>query len=331
MSSATPALPSLSVVIPCYNEESSLIELHNRVSAVCHATTSNYEIVLVNDGSRDRTWPLMQQLSSQDAHLVVVDLSRNYGHQLALSAGLHVCTGHRILILDADLQDPPELLPEMMHLMDNGADVVYGQRKTREGESTSKLLFAGLFYQLIARLSDVSIPMNTGDFRLMRREVLDVLNSMPERSRFIRGMVSWVGFNQQPLSYERKPRFAGETKYPFRKSFKLALDAITAFSIKPLQIATYLGLLIGSLTSILAAYYLLSWMFGGKTVQGWLSLILAILFIGSAQLFVIGILGEYVGRIYLETKGRPMFVIRSIRRAGLPSSAQPTEKTSLLA
>lgn len=312
---ASPSQPGLSVVIPCYNEELVLEELLRRVSAACQQTGLEYEMVLINDGSRDKTWEILNRLSAAYPQLVAVDLSRNHGHQLALSAGLQVCRGQRILIIDADLQDPPELLPDMMRLMDEGADVVYGQRKTREGESASKLLFANLFYRIINQLTDVSIPMDTGDFRLLKREVLDVLNSMPERSRFIRGMVSWVGFNQIPLHYQRKPRFAGETKYPFRKSFKLALDAVTSFSIKPLQIATYLGLGGGLLTGGLAAIYLVGWFFGGKTVQGWLSMILAILFLGSAQLFVIGILGEYVGRIYLETKGRPMFVIRSIRRS----------------
>ena len=309
--------PSLSVVIPCYNEQDVLEELHGRLTPVLRATGLPYEVVLVNDGSKDRTWPILEAMATSDPNLVAVNLSRNHGHQLALTAGLTVCRGDRVLILDADLQDPPELLPAMMAKMDDGADVVYGLRRSREGETASKKLTASLFYRLIARLTDVPIPRDTGDFRLMSRRSLDVLLAMPERHRFIRGMVSWIGFRQEPLPYDRHARFAGETKYPLRKMIRFALDAITAFSVKPLALASYVGLISGAFALLLLIYSFGSWLglLGGREpIRGWTSLMSVMALLGSVQLIVLGIIGEYLGRMYEQVKGRPLFIIAEIRR-----------------
>lgn len=304
----------LSVVVPCYDESDGIYELHRRVSAVCKTHVGDsYEFVLVNDGSADGTWGAMKEISKRDKHVVAVDLSRNHGHQLALSAGLSVCRGERIFILDADLQDPPELLPKMMARMDDGCDVVYGQRIKREGETVFKKATAFLFYRLLNRMVDVDIPKDTGDFRLLSRRALDVLNSMPEQHRFIRGMVSWVGFRQDALPYERAARFAGETKYPLSKMIRFAVDAITSFSIKPLRIATFLGLLV-SAGSIFMALFVMYGFYQGGTITGWASTMTVMLFLGGVQLFVMGVVGEYLGRMFMQSKGRPLFIIRDISR-----------------
>jgi polyisoprenyl-phosphate glycosyltransferase len=305
--------PALSVVVPCFNEEAALPELHRRITAICEQIGS-YEVLFINDGSRDRTWNLMRQLADRDPRLAVINLSRNHGHQLALTAGLTFARGQRILIIDADLQDPPELLPEMMRLMDEGADIVYGQRRRREGETYFKTLTAKLFYRLMRRLTDVDIPQDTGDFRLMSRRSLDILNSMPEQSRFVRGMVSWIGLKQVPLVYDRDPRFAGETKYPFLKMVRFAIDAITGFSIVPLRIASVLGLIMGVTSLMMLSYTLGSWALG-KIVEGWTSLSTIVLIVSSVQLMVLGILGEYLGRLYIQSKQRPLFIVDSIYTA----------------
>ena len=310
--------PDLSVVVPCFNEEAVVAELHRRLTAACSRLGPSYELVLVNDGSTDRTWPLLVELSASDPHLVLVNLSRNFGHQLALSAGLGLCRGRRILILDADLQDPPELLPDLLRTMDEaGADVVYGRRRRREGDSASKRLTASLFYRLIGALTDVPIPRDTGDFRLLSRRALDALLAMPERHRFIRGMVSWIGFRQVPLVYDRQARFAGTTKYPLRKMLRFAADAITAFSIKPLALASWAGGLTALFALGLLAYSFASYLgwVGGKVEPGWTSLMAAIAILGSVQLLVLGILGEYLGRMYEQAKGRPLYIIADIVRS----------------
>jgi dolichol-phosphate mannosyltransferase len=306
-------LPELSVVVPCYNEEDCLDELHRRLSEVCAATVERWEIVLVDDGSRDRTWSILERLARDDPHLVAVKLSRNHGHQLALTAGLSVARGDRVLIIDADLQDPPEALMEMMRIMDGGADVVYGQREHREGESWFKLRTASAFYRLINALSDQPIPVDTGDFRLISRRALDVLQAMPERHRFIRGMVSWIGFRQEPYRYRRDPRFAGQTKYPLRKMVRLALDAITSFSTRPLRVAGVLSMLTMLLGFAILVYVLVSLALG-STVSGWASVLGALAIFSSLQLFVLGLMGTYVGRMFEQIKGRPLFIIQDIRR-----------------
>lgn len=305
----------LSVVVPCYNEEGNLEALHRRLMAVCAAVAGDdYEIVLVNDGSNDRTWPMIAGLADSDPHVVGVNLSRNHGHQLALSAGLSVCRGGRVLVIDADLQDPPELLPDMMRLMDQGADVVFGQRTERQGEGRFKRWSAALFYRLFGALTDIDLPMDAGDFRLISRRALDVLNAMPEQHRFIRGMVSWIGFEQVALPYSRAPRLAGQTNYPLGKMVRFALDAITGFSARPLRISAYLAVLFAICGVLVTAYAVWSWSMG-RAVAGWTSLIIVVLIMGSAQLFVLGIFGEYLGRLVLESKRRPLFVIREVRRA----------------
>jgi dolichol-phosphate mannosyltransferase len=314
----------LSVVAPCYNEIESLPELYRRVSKVCQDQAGDaYEIVLVNDGSSDATWSAILALTERDPHVVGVNLSRNYGHQLALSAGLSVSRGQRILIIDSDLQDPPEILPQMMAIMDEGADVVYGQRESRLGETWFKTLSAAVFYRALNRLVDIDIPLDTGDFRLMSRRALDILNAMPEQHRFIRGMVSWIGLDQRPLPYQRQKRFAGETGYPLRKMIRFALDAITGFSVRPLRLAAHLGVAFGFGGLAMLAYVLYGWL-TGRVVDGWTSLMTVVLLLGSVQLLVMGVLGEYVGRLYMESKRRPLYVIERIAVGKRRTDAQTT-------
>lgn len=305
--------PFLSVVAPCFNEEAGLREFYRRMTCACvSAVQDDYEIVLINDGSKDKTWSIMCDFACHDPKIVAINLSRNYGHQLALTAGLQHCWGSRVLIIDSDLQDPPELLGEMLRVMEKeNAAVVYGQRRQRAGETLSKKLTATMFYRILQYLIDIDIPRDVGDFRLMSRRALDVLNAMPEHSRFIRGMVSWVGFKQVPFLYDRDARFAGVTGYPVSKMIRFALDAITSFSITPLRLASGLGLLFGIGGFLLMSYTLGSWLFG-STVTGWTSLTTIVLIIGSVQLIVLGVLGEYLGRLYMEVKRRPLYVIESV-------------------
>jgi polyisoprenyl-phosphate glycosyltransferase len=307
--------PKLSSVSPCYNEQESLPVLYQRLTAACQAAVrDDYEIVLVDDGSTDATRSVIRELCERDSRVVGVFLSRNHGHQLALSAGLQVCRGDRVLIIDADLQDPPELLGDMMRLMDDGADVVYGQRRERQGESTFKRYTAAIFYRLLNSLIDFKIPLDTGDFRLMSRRTLDELNRMPERHRFIRGMVSWIGFRQVPLLYDRHERLAGETKYPFAKMLRFAVDAISGFSTVPLRMATYLGFLCATVGVLSLGYTAYSY-FVGIAIQGWTTLMSVTLILGSGQLLVLGVLGEYIGRLYMQSKNRPLFIIDEVVRS----------------
>lgn len=304
------ARPTISVVVPCYNEVECLRELYQRLTSACYEIVgNNYEIVLVNDGSRDATWESIVSLALSDPQIVGLNLSRNYGHQVALTAGLERCRGDRILILDADLQDPPELLGDMMKLMDQGADIVYGQRSTRTGETFFKKASASFFYRLLQNLTDVDIPVDTGDFRLMNKRALDALLTMPERHRFIRGMVSWIGFDQVPFIYQRDERHAGKTKYPLKKMLSFAFDAITGFSIRPLRLATLSGLIIAIPALPLLGYALHSWI-AGDTIPGWTSLMAVVLVLGSAQMLLIGVIGEYLGRLYMESKGRPLYIVK---------------------
>jgi len=319
-SSANDPRPTLSCVVPCYNENESLHTLHERLTKVCRENVGeSYEIVLVNDGSTDNTWEMIEQLSREDSHILGVNLSRNHGHQLALSAGLYFLRGDLIFILDADLQDPPELLGEMMRLADEGADVVYGRRRTRSGESYFKLSTAASFYRILNSISDTAIPKDTGDFRLMKRCVLDVLKGMPECHRFIRGMVSWAGFNQVALEYDRQERHAGTSKYPVAKMVRFAFDAITSFSIFPLKMAFFIGMGTSLVGMALGVYAVVSF-FVRETVPGWMSTMLVIVFFGSMQMILIGIVGEYLGRLFIQSKQRPLFVIRDLCRDGVSQS-----------
>jgi dolichol-phosphate mannosyltransferase len=308
-----PAVP-LSIVVPCYNEEACLRELHVRLSRAAEAVAGggDYEIVLVNDGSRDRTWEVMRELAAGDPHLVAVNLSRNHGHQLALTAGLDLCAGEKILIIDADLQDPPELLGDMLAKMDaEKADVVYAVRRARAGETAFKRSTAKAFYRLLSRLAEIDIPRDTGDFRLMSRRALDALLALPEQARFIRGMVAWIGFRQVPILYDRAARHAGETSYPLGKMMRLALDAVTGFSTAPLRLASHIGLWLVAASVLLLVYIAIGFL-TGTAIQGWTSLMLVVVVLGAVQMFVLGMIGEYLGRLYIESKRRPLYIVAEI-------------------
>lgn len=306
----------LSVIIPCYNEEAVLEECHRRLASVLDGMGVSYECIYVDDGSQDHTWLQLRQMQQENAGKVVaVALSRNFGHQPAVSAGLTLARGKGVVIIDADLQDPPELIPDMVRLWHEGHDVVYGVRESREGESSFKLLSARLFYRVINRLSDVAIPSDTGDFRLIDRRVVDVMLSMPERHRLLRGICSWVGFVQTPFPYKRSARFAGVTKYPFKKMLALALDGIMSFSVVPLRMLTIAGGFTAILSVIGIVWALLARTLTHHWVAGWATLFIALLFLSGVQMICLGIMGEYIGRIYTEVKQRPLFVIRDVIRS----------------
>ena len=303
--------PLISVVIPCYNEEEGIHETHRRLSGVLSTIEGyGYEIVYVEDGSRDQTPALLRDLQAADPHVRVVYLSRNFGHQFAVTAGLAHAGGDAVVIMDADLQDPPEVVPGMLELWRQGYEVVYGVRTDREGETRFKLLTARLFYRLIRRMSDTEIPLDTGDFRLLDRRVVDAIVAMPERDRFVRGMVSWVGYRQIGYPYRRAARYAGSTKYPFAKMARFALDGLLSFSIKPLRLSTWLGFLSAGVALLAIVYALVQRLFTSDWVTGWTALIIAILFLGGVQLISLGIIGEYIGRLYGEAKRRPLFLVR---------------------
>ena len=301
--------PQVSIVIPCYNEEEVLEQTLERVFGVCQENGYDAEVICVDDGSADGTWATIERQSRAHPRLVGLKLSRNFGHQQALSAGLYRARGQRILILDADLQDPPELLPAMMARMDEGVDTVFGQRRSRRGETWLKKLTAALFYRFINWLSDHEIPKDTGDFRLMSRRVLEAWKALPEDKRFNRLLFAWVGFKASALPYERAERAAGVTKYNYRKMLRLAVDGITSFSIRPLKIA-----LLFAFTMVVAAGVGIFWAVYSKVVlggtfPGWASQIVLTLLVGACQLFVLGIIGEYLGRLFIENKRRPTFIV----------------------
>lgn len=312
MMETRPALKNLSIVIPCFNEEEVLGELQKRLSKVVTELNLPTEIILIDDGSKDTTWELMKKLSKEDARYKVIKLSRNFGHQLALTCGLEQAKGEVIVILDADLQDPPELIPDMLELWRQGFDVVYGLRTKRAGETFLKKFFAFAFYRSIEKITKIKIPRDTGDFRLMDRKALNALLQLKEKHRFIRGMVSWVGFNQTPIPYQRPERFAGETKYPFRKSLMLAFDAITSFSYAPLRLASYLGAAISGFAFLYIAVVIIL-KFLNYNFSGYTSIMASILLLGGVQLIVLGIIGEYVGRIFEQGQNRPLYLIDDIK------------------
>jgi polyisoprenyl-phosphate glycosyltransferase len=302
----------LSIVAPCFNEEEVIDEFCRRaLQAAGRVVGSDFELVLIDDGSRDGTWHAIETLSKAHSEIVGVRLMRNHGHQLAATAGLSVARGQRLLLIDADLQDPPELLAEMMSAMDEGADVVYGQRQMRKGESWFKLTTAAAFYRLLPWLATVDMPRDTGDFRLMSRRVTDILLSMPEQDRFLRGLVSWVGGKQVPVFYERDARYAGTSKYPLPKMVALAFDAITSFSTRPLRLASWIGVATAFLAFCLLLYTLIQWA-AGNVISGWSSLMVALTMFSAIQLLTLGILGEYLGRLVMQSKGRPLFMIDRI-------------------
>jgi dolichol-phosphate mannosyltransferase len=308
------ATARLSIVAPCYNEEGGVSDFVRRTKAVCEGLPcAGYEIVVVNDGSRDRTLPIALALASTDPAVRVINLLRNFGHQAAATAGLDAATGDLVVLIDADLQDPPEVIPEMVARWAAGADVAYGQRRTRQGESRLKLASAGLFYRVLRRMTHSDIPADTGDFRLMDRRIVEVLRQMRERHRFIRGMVSWAGGQQVAVLYDRSARFAGETKYPLRKMISFALDAITSFSVVPLRLVTYLALLIIAFTLLATAtVFIVKLTHPDYFLPGFAATMLTIMFFGGVQLLALGVIGEYVGRMYESVKSRPIYVIEGI-------------------
>lgn len=304
-------MKKVSLVIPMYYEEEVAEECYNRVTKVLSSLQDyTYEIIFINDGSKDKTLEILEGIAEKDKQVKVVSFARNFGHQCAVTAGLQEVTGDAIVIIDADLQDPPELIPEMLKLWEAGNEVIYGKRKTREGESKFKLLTAKMFYQTLNSLSDVDIPKDTGDFRLVDRKVVNVINSLPEHNKFLRGLFSWVGFKQTPFEYERKERFAGETKYPLKKMLKLASDGIISFSTKPLKIVGGLGILSMVISILVLIYAILSFIFHWHNLTaGWTSLMVTMTFLSGIILISLWMIGEYIARIYDEVKGRPQYII----------------------
>ena len=304
----------ISVIVPLYNEEEVIGESYRRLTQVMSSMEEDYELLFVNDGSRDRTFELARAIVEKDPRVALIDFSRNFGHQMAVSAGLMQARGDAVVIIDADLQDPPELIPKMVEMWRGGAEVVYGKRASRQGETAFKKLTAFCYYRVLDALSGWKIPKDTGDFRLMDRKVADVLRSMPEHNRFLRGMVSWLGFRQVPLEFERQERFAGETKYPLKKMLKLAADGIFSFSGKPFGVMRVLGglLLLAGLLLVLTLLIAQA-MWGG--VEGWAYVLGTLLALGGLNLLALGVCGVYFERMYDELKGRPLYVVRQVLRA----------------
>ncbi len=301
--------PVFSVVAPVYNEIGCVEEFYNQVSQVMNSLKAAWELILVDDGSTDGSTDIILTLAKKDKHVKPVIFARNFGHQIAVTAGLDFSRGDAVLIIDADLQDPPEVMLDLIAKWKEGYEVVYAVRRKREGESWFKLFTASAFYRLIYRITDVKIPLDTGDFRLLDRIVVDVLCQMRERHRFLRGMASWVGYRQIGVEYDRKERFAGKTKYPFSKMLKLALNAITGFSYFPLQLATYLGFTCAGISIVAIPIVIILRLSNKAALLGQATTLIMVLFLGGVQLITLGILGEYIGRIYDEVKGRPLYIV----------------------
>ena len=304
-------VPLVSVVVPCLNEEPVLRETNRRLKHVLQQLSIDFEIIYVDDGSADATIELLRQFQADDARVRVIQLSRNFGHEVAITAGLEHTSGNAVVLIDADMQDPPEVIPEMISRWAGGCDVAYGVRTERAGETSFKLWTARAFYKLIDSLASIKIPLDAGDFRLMDRKVVDAILEMPERDRFLRGMVSWVGFKQVPVSYRRASRLAGNSKYPIKRMMHLATDGILSFSVLPLKVASIVGFSASVLALIGSAISLFVRLFTNRWVTGWTSLLLAILFMGGAQLVCLGVLGDYIGRIYGESKHRPLYFVQN--------------------
>lgn len=299
-----------SIVVPVFNEELVAEESYQRLKAVMDSTGEAYELIFVNDGSRDRTAEIIAEICAKDKNVKLINFSRNFGHQTAITAGMDNSCGQAVVVIDADLQDPPEVILEMVKKWKEGYDVVYGQRLKRKGETWFKKVTAKAFYRLLASMTSVDIPVDTGDFRLIDRKVCDVMSSLTEKNRYVRGLVSWVGFRQTAVSYVRDERFAGETKYPLKKMLKFAMDGITTFSYKPLKISTYVGFLVALLSFIYLIVVICLRLFTDVTVTGWASTLAVSLIFNGVILMMLGIIGEYIGRIYDETKNRPLYIIR---------------------
>jgi len=301
-----------SIVVPVFNEENVLNEFYKRLTITMNKLEESYEIIFVNDGSTDTSLKIMMKFHSYDKRVKIIDFSRNFGHQIAITAGIDYASGEAIVTIDADLQDPPKVIPELIKKWKESYDVVYGVRKKREGESFFKKVTASIFYKLLNRITDINIPLDSGDFRLIDRKVANNLKKIREKNRYIRGLTSWIGFKQIGVLYDREKRFAGYTKYPLRKMIKLGLDAIFSFTNLPLKIATYFGFLVVGLGFSYQIYILILKIFINVTIQSCASLIVAVLFLGGVQLICIGIIGEYIGRIGEEIKKRPLYVIKGV-------------------
>lgn len=325
--------PAISIIAPIYNEVGNIPELYKRIRSVMEQTAETWELVLVNDGSTDGSTEVLDDLFQQDpVHVRVIHFARNFGHQIAVTAGMDHAYGQATVLIDADLQDPPEVILQMIDKWREGYEVVFARREQREGESFFKRWTASAFYRILHNITDVDIPLDTGDFRLMDHSVVDAVNRMREQHRFIRGMVSWVGFRQTDVSYRRDPRFSGETKYPLSKMLRFAWDGITGFSYFPLQVATYLGFAIAGLSAlgILLVIYLRAFT-GREPLEGQATTLVMVLFLGSVQLISLGIIGEYLGRIYNEVKERPLYVVHKVLGNSVdPESAQDSQGDSAL-
>jgi dolichol-phosphate mannosyltransferase len=299
-----------SVIIPIYNEELNIPNLLTRLRPVVEKTGMSYELLFVNDGSRDKSLQLIKALALADPHVRYIDFSRNFGHQVAVSAGIDHCKGNIIAIIDADLQDPPELMEEMITLIKQGYENVYAKRRSRKDKNVIKKAAYKIFYRLLARISNVEVPLDTGDFRVMTRKVAEVLKNMPEQHKFLRGQIAWLGFKQTFVEYDRDVRAAGEPGYTYKKLFKLAFDGITGFSNVPLRIATIMGFVVSGISLILIIYALVSYFFfKGDIPKGWASLMIAISFIGGVQLICLGIIGEYISRLQTDVRNRPLYIV----------------------
>jgi dolichol-phosphate mannosyltransferase len=303
--------PFLSLVVPVYNEEEVIEALHSRLLQVLNTSVPSFEVVFVNDGSRDRTPEMVDSIAKSDPRFKAIHFSRNFGHQPAVTAGLHAVTGEVVAVIDADLQDPPELILDMLVKWREGYHVVYAQKLRREGVNPLKKAAYFVFYRLLRRLTDIDVPADTGDFCLMDRKIVDLLNSMPERNRYVRGLRAWLGFNQTAVQFERPARFAGQTKYPFRRMVAIAMDGILALSKAPLRIAMYFGFLASGVSFLLLLYFLGQKLLGYEhgAARGWASTIVVVLFLGGVQLICLGVIGEFIGRIYDEVKQRPLYVV----------------------
>lgn len=326
-------LPTLSIVVPVFNEQEVLPEFHRRACSVLDGLAMHSEIIYVNDGSSDDTIEVLNQLGTLDARVRIVDLSRNFGKEIALTAGLDHAHSDAVVVIDADLQDPPELIPELVARWAEGYDVVYAQRTSREGEGSIKKLTAYLFYRVIRKVSNVDVPPDTGDFRLLSRRAVEALSQLRERHRFMKGLFAWIGYPQIAVPYRREPRFAGTTKWNYWKLWNFALEGITSFSCAPLKVATYLGLLTAFTAFTFGLYILLQTVIFGNPVPGYPSLMVAIAFLGGMQLLGIGVLGEYMSRMFMESKNRPLYLLKSglaSRQLGLSKPGRPAAKTESL-
>lgn len=299
-----------SVIVPVYNEELVINESYRRLTEVMKQTNETYELIFVNDGSKDRSPYILAKLCQDDRNVKFINFSRNFGHQPAITAGMDYAAGDAIIVIDSDLQDPPEVILEMIKEWKNGYDVLYGKRIERKGETFFKKSTAKIYYRILKNMTNVDIPVDTGDFRLIDRKVCDAMKSLGERNRYVRGLVSWVGFKQKAVEYVREERFAGETKYPFKKMVRFALDGITAFSYKPLKFATTIGFFISLCSFIYLVIIIMQKLFTTTTIEGWASTIAIVLFSQGIVLMMLGIIGEYIGRIFDEIKGRPIYIVR---------------------